>query len=133
MSTRRSETRIIGNLPLEAGVEVNPNDFLMRHNKTKLVRPAADLPDYTGIGQCQQYASSIGKKNGEAFTSVIQGELLGDNDTGAPVRPEDLTETVYFTGPRSVGITSRNKVFAGRVVDFDGDQVLFVLATTGQP
>lgn len=133
-AVQRAETRVLTDLQLEAGVEIYTEDNVMQHKTTGLVRPAEDLPDYELVGKAQNDASTIGKGPGTARVNALQGELYSDQDPAAPVKwPRRIAQPVYATGRRTVAETSTNKVFAGRAIEVDGNKVLHVLETTGQP
>lgn len=132
--SRREEGLVILNLQLEDGVEISVEDFVIQHDVTGLVRAGGDLAGYSMIGQCQQWATTKGLPAGtKVTTSAVQGVITAQNDPKNPVKfPRPLKSPIYVTGPQMVAATSVNKVPAGRALQMQGSEVLFICQTTGQ-
>lgn len=132
--SRREEGLVILNLQLEDNAEISVEDFVIQSDTTGLVRAGEDVAGYTMVGQCQQYATTKGLKPGTVVcTSAVQGVITATNDPKNPVKfPRPVKSMIYVTGPQMVGANSVNKVPAGRALQMQGSEVLFICQTTGQ-
>lgn len=115
-------TRKVQGLLLEGGREIAGGDLVMQHDSTGYVRTAEDLPGYTVIGQADQPASALGKKDGEVSINVLQGEMNVLNDEKAPVTGTELLRpgVVFVTARNTVGTKSAHKVKAGTAISLAG-------------
>lgn len=110
-------------LPVKAGMKIF-DGALVALDADGLAIPGKQGPDLTAAGRAEEYADNSTGTDGAITVRVTRGVFTYNNSSTGTITQKDVLSNCYIEDDETVSATATDASVAGKVLGFEGSQVI---------